>query len=83
MGVAFPLVAHSIDADATVATLDRIVTRRANTLTSSAATTGPSSRPAPPGLVPVHRFGTSCIDPRQPVAEPLGRVLDSRCEISS
>ena len=41
------VVDHSIDADATVAALDKVVGFRAATPASSAVTTGPSSRPTP------------------------------------
>ena len=70
------LVAHSIDADATVATLDRIVTRRGQHPDFIRCDNEPELTAS--ALRDWCRFtgsGTSCIDPRQPVAEPLGRVL--------
>ena len=70
------LVAHSIDADATVVTLDRIVTRRGQHPDFVRCDYGPELTAS--ALRDWCRFtgsGTSYIDTRQPVAEPLGGVL--------
>ena len=70
------VVDHSIDADATVAVLDKVVGTRGRPSRLHPLRQRPRAhRQRPSGLVPVHRSRYQLHRSRVPLAEPLGRVL--------